>query len=108
MLLPASLSSRGGEDDRIPQIHADDQQVTEQTDLPHAGQPTALVANLPYNVATPILLSALQRFEQLATALVMVQSEVVDRLTAGPGSSTYGAPSVKSAWYGRLSQAVRT
>ena len=106
-LLPATLASRGVEAERFQLIHADALQVTELPDLPHAGQPTALVANLPYNVATPILLSALQRFEQLATALVMVQSEVVDRLTAGPGSRTYGAPSVKAAWYGRLSHAGR-
>ena len=65
-LLPATLASRGVEPERFQLIHADALRVTELPDLPHAGQPTALVANLPYNVATPILLSALQRFEQLA------------------------------------------
>ena len=74
-LLPATLAYRGVEAERFQLIHADALQVTELPDLPHAGQPTALVANLPYNVATPILLSALQRFEQLATALVMAQRQ---------------------------------
>lgn len=104
-LLPSTLAARGVAEDRIRLIHADALQVTELPSLPRVGTPTALVANLPYNVATPILLTALQRFEQLTTALVMVQSEVVDRLTAGPGSRVYGAPSVKAAWYGQLSHA---
>ncbi len=62
--------------------------------------PTRLVANLPYNVAVPVLLSLLERLPSLADVLVMVQSEVADRLSAGPGSRTYGVPSVKAAWYG--------
>ena len=58
-----------------------------------------LVANLPYNVATPILLTLLERFDSLGSFLVMVQKEVADRL-AKPGSKIYGTPSVKLAWYG--------
>lgn len=68
------------------------------TDFPGA-PPTALVANLPYNVAVPILLTALARFPTLDTALVMVQAEVADRLAAAPGSKSYGVPSAKVAWY---------
>ena len=68
------------------------------TALPGA-QPTALVANLPYNVSVPVLLSFLERFDSLGRALVMVQAEVADRLAAPPGSRTYGVPSVKAAWY---------
>lgn len=60
-----------------------------------------LVSNLPYNVATPILLTLLERFENLDHFLVMVQKEVADRLAAKPGSKIYGTPSVKLAWYGR-------
>lgn len=63
------------------------------------GRPTALVANLPYNVSVPVLLTFLERFDSLARALVMVQAEVADRLAAPPGSRTYGVPSVKAAWY---------
>ena len=62
--------------------------------------PTALVANLPYNVAVPVLLEVLAEVVSLRSALVMVQSEVADRLTASPGSRTYGAPTVKLAWFG--------
>lgn len=61
--------------------------------------PTALVANLPYNVSVPVLLAFLERFDSVGRALVMVQSEVADRLAAPPGSRTYGVPSVKAAWY---------
>ncbi|GAA1988394.1 16S rRNA (adenine(1518)-N(6)/adenine(1519)-N(6)) -dimethyltransferase RsmA [Isoptericola halotolerans] len=69
------------------------------TDLPGA-PPSALVANLPYNVAVPVLLTFLQRFDSLRSVLVMVQAEVADRLAAPPGSRTYGVPSAKAAWYG--------
>jgi 16S rRNA (adenine1518-N6/adenine1519-N6)-dimethyltransferase len=67
-------------------------------DLPGPA-PTALVANLPYNVAVPVLLTFLARFPTLRTSLVMVQAEVADRLAAAPGSRTYGVPSAKAAWY---------
>ncbi len=68
-------------------------------ELAVAGPPTALVANLPYNVAVPVLLRMLEQLPGLATGLVMVQAEVADRLAAPPGSRTYGVPSVKAAWY---------
>jgi len=61
--------------------------------------PTALVANLPYNVSVPVILRFLETFESLERILVMVQSEVADRLAAPPGSRTYGIPSAKAAWY---------
>jgi 16S rRNA (adenine1518-N6/adenine1519-N6)-dimethyltransferase len=61
--------------------------------------PTALVANLPYNVAVPVVLHLLATLPTLRHGLVMVQLEVAERLTAGPGSKVYGIPSVKLAWY---------
>lgn len=64
-----------------------------------------LVANLPYNVATPIVLTLLEKFDNLTNFLVMVQKEVADRLCAEPGSKVYGTPSVKLAWYGRAQRA---
>ncbi len=67
--------------------------------------PTALVANLPYNVAVPVLLVALERLPGLRRGLVMVQAEVGDRLAAGPGQKAYGAPSVKAAWYADVRRA---
>ncbi|MDO5694329.1 MAG: 16S rRNA (adenine(1518)-N(6)/adenine(1519)-N(6))-dimethyltransferase RsmA [Aeriscardovia aeriphila] len=68
-------------------------------------KPFALVSNLPYNVATPILLTLLARFSNLSSACVLVQSEVADRLSAGPGSKIYGVPSVKLRWYGEVKNA---
>ena len=62
-------------------------------------EPTALVANLPYNVAVPVLLHMLAMCPQWSTGVVMVQSEVADRLVAAPGSKIYGIPSAKLAWY---------
>ncbi len=61
--------------------------------------PTALVANLPYNVAVPVVLHLLATQRSLRKGLVMVQAEVADRMTARPGSRIYGVPSVKLAWY---------
>jgi 16S rRNA (adenine1518-N6/adenine1519-N6)-dimethyltransferase len=69
------------------------------------GAPTALVANLPYNVAVPVLLHLLETLPDLRTALVMVQAEVAERLAAGPGSKAYGVPSVKAAWYAAATRA---
>jgi 16S rRNA (adenine1518-N6/adenine1519-N6)-dimethyltransferase len=67
--------------------------------------PTAFVANLPYNVAVPVLLRLLEHLPSLRTGLVMVQAEVADRLVAPPGSRTYGIPSVKAAWYADVRRA---
>ena len=73
----------------------------EVTELP-GEPPRALVANLPYNVSVPVLLTFLQRFDSLEHGLVMVQAEVADRLAAPPGSRTYGVPSAKAAWYAHV------
>jgi 16S rRNA (adenine1518-N6/adenine1519-N6)-dimethyltransferase len=67
-------------------------------------RPTAVVANLPYNVAVPVLLHLLATFDSWSRGLVMVQAEVADRLAAKPGSKTYGVPSVKLAWYAAATQ----
>jgi 16S rRNA (adenine1518-N6/adenine1519-N6)-dimethyltransferase len=63
------------------------------------GRPTVLAANLPYNVAVPVLLNLLAALPSLERGIVMVQAEVADRMCAGPGGRVYGAPSVKLAWY---------
>jgi 16S rRNA (adenine1518-N6/adenine1519-N6)-dimethyltransferase len=68
-------------------------------------QPTALVANLPYNVAVPVVLHLLATVPSLRRALVMVQAEVADRMCAAPGSRTYGVPSAKLAWFGQARKA---
>ena len=69
------------------------------TELP--GNPTSLVANLPYNISVPVLLHFLEQFASLQTGLVMVQAEVGQRIAADPGSKIYGSPSIKAAWYGK-------
>jgi len=90
--------------DRLTVVNADALRIT-AADLPAA--PTALVANLPYNVAVPVVLHLLAELPSLRHGLVMVQKEVADRLTAGPGSKIYGIPSVKLAWYATSRQAGR-
>ncbi|MFF5412950.1 16S rRNA (adenine(1518)-N(6)/adenine(1519)-N(6))-dimethyltransferase RsmA [Streptomyces albidoflavus] len=82
-------------------VHSDALRVTE---LPGPA-PTALVANLPYNVAVPVLLHMLEHFPTIERTLVMVQSEVADRLAAAPGSKVYGVPSVKANWYAEVKRA---
>jgi 16S rRNA (adenine1518-N6/adenine1519-N6)-dimethyltransferase len=67
--------------------------------------PTALVANLPYNVSVPVLLHLLGLLPSLERGMVMVQAEVADRLVAPPGSRTYGVPSAKAAWFAELRRA---
>jgi 16S rRNA (adenine1518-N6/adenine1519-N6)-dimethyltransferase len=64
------------------------------------GDPSRLVANLPYNVSVPVLLHLLEHFPSIRAGVVMVQAEVGERLAAPPGSKVYGSPSVKAAWYG--------
>ncbi len=67
--------------------------------------PVALVANLPYNVAVPVVLTLLERLDSLRHGLVLVQAEVAERLAAGPGERAYGVPSVKAAWYAQARRA---
>lgn len=69
------------------------------------GEPTALVANLPYNVAVPVLLHLLELYPSIRRVLVMVQLEVAERLAARPGNKVYGVPSVKASFYGDVRQA---
>lgn len=87
--------------DRLEVVVADALRVR---DLP-GPPPTALVANLPYNVSVPVLLHLLEQVPTLRTALVMVQAEVAERLAAPPGSKVYGVPSVKAAWYADVRRA---
>ena len=67
--------------------------------------PDVLVANLPYNVSVPVLLHFFEKFPSLRSGVVMVQSEVADRLVAQPGSKNYGSPSVKATWWADMSPA---
>lgn len=93
--LPETAAAHGVPTESLIVVDADALQVT---GLP--GDPTVLVANLPYNVSVPVLLHFLETFPNLQRGVVMVQAEVGERLAAPPGSKTYGAPSAKAAWYG--------
>ncbi|WUD74901.1 16S rRNA (adenine(1518)-N(6)/adenine(1519)-N(6))-dimethyltransferase RsmA [Streptomyces sp. NBC_00510] len=100
--LPSTVAARlPGRAGRFALVHRDALRVEELPGPP----PTALVANLPYNVAVPVLLHMLATFPSIERSLVMVQSEVADRLAAGPGSKVYGVPSVKAAWYAEVKRA---
>jgi 16S rRNA (adenine1518-N6/adenine1519-N6)-dimethyltransferase len=95
--LPRTLAARAPAlAGRVTVINADALRIRER-DLPVP--PSMLVANLPYNVAVPVVLHLLAAVPSLARGLVMVQAEVADRMCAAPGSRVYGAPSVKLAWY---------
>jgi 16S rRNA (adenine1518-N6/adenine1519-N6)-dimethyltransferase len=100
--LPATVGARLPE--RADRLEVVLQDALRLTGVPGPA-PTALVANLPYNVAVPVLLRMLEHLPSLRTALVMVQAEVADRLAAPPGSRTYGVPSVKAAWYADVRRA---
>jgi len=93
--LPATAAERApGRDLRV--VTADAMRLA-PGDLPLA--PDVLVANLPYNVAVPVVLTLLAALPGLRSGLVMVQAEVAERLAARPGERAYGAPSAKLAWY---------
>jgi 16S rRNA (adenine1518-N6/adenine1519-N6)-dimethyltransferase len=95
--LPRTIAARAPDRaDRMAVVAADALHI-EGHDLPAA--PSVLVANLPYNVAVPVLLHLLAALPPLRRGLVMVQAEVAERMCAAPGSRVYGTPSVKLAWY---------
>jgi 16S rRNA (adenine1518-N6/adenine1519-N6)-dimethyltransferase len=98
--LPRTIAARAPDRaDRMAVVAADALHI-EGHDLPAvSGPPSVLVANLPYNVAVPVLLHLLAAVPSLRRGLVMVQAEVADRMCAAPGSRVYGTPSVKLAWY---------
>ncbi|MFI7704560.1 16S rRNA (adenine(1518)-N(6)/adenine(1519)-N(6))-dimethyltransferase RsmA [Nonomuraea sp. NPDC049480] len=100
--LPITVADRGLSD-KLTVVNGDAMKVTLDDLLGFT--PTALVANLPYNVAVPVVLHLLEVLPSLRKGLVMVQSEVADRLAAGPGSKVYGVPSVKAAWYADVRRA---
>jgi len=94
--LPRTIAARAPKlADRVDVIAADALALR----APDVATPTVLAANLPYNVAVPVVLHLLAEFPSLARGVVMVQAEVADRMCAGPGSRVYGAPSAKLAWF---------
>jgi 16S rRNA (adenine1518-N6/adenine1519-N6)-dimethyltransferase len=95
--LPRTIAARAPDRaDRVAVVTADALHI-DSGDLPAV--PSVLVANLPYNVAVPVLLRLLAALPALRRGLVMVQAEVADRMCAPPGSRVYGTPSAKLAWF---------
>ena len=92
--LPVTAKEHGVPEGNLKVINQDAMQIF---DIP--GNPTKLIANLPYNVSVPVLLNFLERFPSIKSGVVMVQTEVAERLAAKPGSKTYGVPSAKAAWW---------
>lgn len=92
--LPLTAQLHGVKEGNLSIINHDALKVHE---IP--GNPTKLVANLPYNVSVPVLLTFLERFPSITSGVVMVQTEVAERLAAKPGNKTYGVPSAKAAWW---------
>ena len=92
--LPITAAEHGVPNGALNVINQDAMKVF---DIP--GIPTKLVANLPYNVSVPVLLTILERFPSITSGVVMVQTEVAERLAAKPGNKTYGVPSAKAAWW---------
>lgn len=93
--LPLTLKEHGANDFQV--IEADALHVKALSN-----EINKLVANLPYNISVPVLLHFLERFPNIKSGIVMVQSEVAERLAALPGSKDYGAPSAKAAWWAKL------
>ena len=100
-LLPITAKAKGFSGDQLEVINKDALEITTH----EVKNPNILVANLPYNVSVPVIIHILETFPSIENYLVMVQSEVADRLAASPGSRTYGSPSVKLQWYGEVSKA---
>ena len=92
--LPITAAEHGVPSGALNVINQDAMKVF---DIPE--NPTKLVANLPYNVSVPVLLTILERFPSITSGVVMVQTEVAERLAAKPGNKTYGVPSAKAAWW---------
>jgi 16S rRNA (adenine1518-N6/adenine1519-N6)-dimethyltransferase len=106
--LPATVADRAPEQAAALRVlTADALRVGRDEIVEAAGgtPPTALVANLPYNVGVPVLLHLLAELPSLRRGLVMVQAEVADRLAAEPGTASYGVPSVKAAWFADVRRA---
>lgn len=107
--LPATCEAHGVDAEALIVVQADALTVTNLPAAPvgnggaataSSAGPTAIVANLPYNVSVPVLIHLLETFPTIRRVLVMVQAEVGQRLAASPGSKIYGVPSVKGAWWG--------
>jgi 16S rRNA (adenine1518-N6/adenine1519-N6)-dimethyltransferase len=98
--LPQTVSEHSHSEIQRLTVHNRDVLTLRRDEL--AAEPTAVVANLPYNIAVPALLHLLAEFPSIQVVTVMVQAEVAERLAAEPGGKEYGVPSVKARFFGRV------
>ncbi|HUO36428.1 MAG TPA: 16S rRNA (adenine(1518)-N(6)/adenine(1519)-N(6))-dimethyltransferase RsmA [Mycobacterium sp.] len=98
--LPKTIAEHSHSEIQRLAVHNRDILDVQRSDFDDA--PTALVANLPYNIAVPALLHLLAEFESIRVVMVMVQAEVAQRLAAEPGNKNYGVPSVKVRFFGQV------
>lgn len=96
--LPETVAAHSTFSEKLTVINEDALQISK---LPIS--PTVLVANLPYNISVPVLLHFFETFPTIRAGIVMVQAEVADRLVAKPGTKDYGIPSIKAAWWAKMS-----
>ena len=96
--LPTTVENHGFKNKDLMVINQDAMQLRELSI-----KPTVLVANLPYNISVPVLLNMLEHFPSINRGVVMVQSEVAERLAAKPNNKQYGSPTVKANWWSSLS-----
>jgi 16S rRNA (adenine1518-N6/adenine1519-N6)-dimethyltransferase len=96
--LPTTVENHGFKNKDLMVINQDAMQLREISI-----KPTVLVANLPYNISVPVLLNILEHFPSINRGVVMVQSEVAERLAAKPNNKQYGSPTVKANWWSSLS-----
>ena len=105
--LREQLGAAGAVGATVAVVHGDALQLDWAAVLGSHGGGWVLVANLPYNVATPLVLDLLDGVPAIERMLVMVQREVAERLAAGPRDAAYGAPSVKVAYWAEAALAGR-
>jgi len=98
--LPITVAARGIDSNKLTVLTQDAMQVVKLDK-----DPNVLVANLPYNVSVPVLLNLLELFPSIKRGVVMVQSEVAERLVAKADSKEYGSPTVKGNWWADLTWA---
>jgi 16S rRNA (adenine1518-N6/adenine1519-N6)-dimethyltransferase len=98
--LPITVATRGIESSKLTVLTQDAMQISKLDQAPDV-----LVANLPYNVSVPVLLNLLELFPSIKRGVVMVQSEVAERLVAKADSKQYGSPTVKGNWWADLTWA---
>ena len=98
--LPITVAARGIDSNKLTVLTQDAMQVVKLDK-----DPDVLVANLPYNVSVPVLLNLLELFPSIKRGVVMVQSEVAERLVAKADSKEYGSPTVKGNWWADLTWA---